>query len=140
MRASLAVVAIALSLAATPRAGAQELGTLFFTPKERSQLERQRRGESAEQSVAAQRDPVLTGYVKRSDGKSTVFLDQRPYPVRSESLQKALTPKSVERFEPPPAPETPAAESTAAESGSAAPATAQAKAAKPTPRKGAGDE
>jgi hypothetical protein len=131
---------VALSLAAMPRAGADELGTLFFTPKERSQLERQRRGESAEQSVAAQRDPVLTGYVKRSDGKSTVFLDRMPYPVRSESLQKALTPKRVERFEPPPAPEAPAAESTAAEPGSATPVAAQGKPASPTPRKGAGDE
>jgi hypothetical protein len=131
---------VALSLAAMPRAGAEELGTLFYTPKERSQLERQRRGESAGQAFSAPRDPVLTGYVKRSDGKSTVFLDQRPYPVRSDGLQKALNPKMVERYEPPPAPEAPAAESTAAEPGSPVPAAAQGKTASPVPGKGAGDE
>jgi hypothetical protein len=137
VRASLAFIAAALLLAAAPRAGAQELGTLFFTPQERAQLERQRRGESAEQASAVRRDPVLTGYVKRSDGKSTVFLDNRPYPVRSGSLQKALSPKIVERYEPPPEPEAPVAEP--AEAASSVPA-APAKAGTPAPRKGAGDE
>jgi hypothetical protein len=133
------MIAAALVLAATPRAGAEELGTLFFTPKEREQLERLRRGESVEQAIATRRDPVVTGYVKRSDGKSTVFLDSRPYPVRSERLQKALNPKVVERFDPPPAPEAPAAEPVA-EPGNSVPAAAPGKAGTPAPRKGAGDE
>lgn len=115
-----------LALNAMPAIGEDALGTLFYTPKEREQLERQRRGESPESAVTAPREPVLTGYVKRSDGKSTVFLDRRPYRVRSEKVQKALTPKMVERYEPPPPPPEAANESARPESDAPAPAAAPA--------------
>lgn len=100
MRTSLAIVLVALSGVA----GAQELGTLFHTPKEREVLDRMRRGEPAERAAFTRPDPVVTGYVKRSDGKSTVFLDKQPYPSRNERVQRLLEPTIVERYEPIPLP------------------------------------
>jgi hypothetical protein len=85
------------------------LGTLFHTPKEREQLERLRKGEKIPDGQAAieRPDPVITGYVKRSDGKSTVFIDKQPVPVRNPRLERRLEPKAVERYEPLPLPATP---------------------------------
>lgn len=94
---------------------AQELGTLFHSPKEREALERMRRGETVEQTLVPIPDPVVTGFVKRSDGKSTVFIDKRPYPARDPRMQRVLEPKIVERYEPvslPPLPAPPAGEET----------------------------
>jgi len=88
-------------------APAQELGTLFHSPKEREALERMRRGETVEQTLAPLPDPVVTGFVKRSDGKSTVFIDKRPYPARDPHMQGVLEPKIVERYEPVPLPPPP---------------------------------
>ena len=107
MRTSLAVILLAASTAVP----AQQLGTLFHSPKERETLERLRRGETPGQVAAPLPDPVLTGFVKRSDGKSTVFIDKKPYPARDPRMQEVLDPRIVERFEPiplPPAPEPPA--------------------------------
>ena len=104
MRARLFVLLLAASVAAP----AQQLGTLFHSPKERETLDRLRRGESVDQAFVPLPDPVVTGYVKRSDGKSTVFIDKRPYPARDPRVQGVLDPRIVERYEPvplPPAPE-----------------------------------
>jgi hypothetical protein len=98
-------------LAASTAVPAQQLGTLFHSAAEREAMERLRRGESPGQVGAPLPDPVLTGFVKRSDGKSTVFIDKRPYPARDPRMQEVLDPRIVERFEPiplPPAPEAPA--------------------------------
>lgn len=100
MRISLALALIVFSAAA----GAQQLGTLFHTPKEREALDRMRRGEPSERAAFTRPDPVVTGYVKRSDGKSTVFLDKQPFPSRNERLQRLLEPQVIERFEPIPLP------------------------------------
>lgn len=104
MRTRLALLLLAFS-AAVP---AQQLGTLFLSPQEREALDRQRRGESAEstgQAVVEKPLPAVTGYVKRSDGKSTVFLDKQPFAARDARLQGRLNPRIVERYEPlPPAP------------------------------------
>ncbi|NJD30063.1 MAG: hypothetical protein FIA92_17485 [Chloroflexi bacterium] len=51
---------------------------------------------------------MVTGFVKRSDGKSTVFIDKRPYPARDPRMQGVLEPKIVERYEPVPLPTLPA--------------------------------
>ena len=103
MRASVFVALMALSSAVS----AAELGTLFHSAKERDQLERLRKGEKMPDGQAAieRPDPVITGYVKRSDGKSTVFIDKQPVPVRNPRLERRLEPKAVERYEPLPVPQ-----------------------------------
>ena len=111
MRASLAI----LLLAAAMGADAQQLGTLFHSPAEREALDKLRRGDVPGKAVEAipLPDPVVTGFVKRSDGKSTVFIDKRPYPARDPRVQGVLDPRIVERYEPvplpPPAPAEPPA-------------------------------
>ena len=105
MRASLSIVLLALSTAAP----AADLGTLFFTAKEREQLEKSRRGDTPEAPAFVRPDPVITGYVKRSDGKSTVFIDKQPVPVRNPRLERRLEPRAVERFDPLPMPAEPEA-------------------------------
>lgn len=102
MRASLAI----LLLAAAMGAHAQQLGTLFHSPAEREALDKLRRGDVPGKAVEAipLPDPVVTGFVKRSDGKSTVFIDKRPYPARDPRVQGVLDPRIVERYEPVPLP------------------------------------
>lgn len=105
MRTSIAILLMAWSAAAA----GQQLGTLFHTPKERELLERLRRGEKVEEVAFTRPDPTLTGFVKRSDGKSTVFLDKEPMPVTDPRLQGLLDPRNVLQFEPAPAPPPPPA-------------------------------
>ncbi len=100
MRTSLFIFLLAASAAAP----AQQLGTLFHSQKERDTLDRMRRGESVDQAVAPLPDPVVTGYVKRSDGKSTVFIDKRAYPARDPRMQGMIEPRIIERYEPHPLP------------------------------------
>lgn len=100
MRASLFLFLLATSTAAP----AQQLGTLFHSPKERDTLDRMRRGERVDQAFAPLPDPVVTGYVKRSDGKSTVFIDKRAYPARDPRMQDAIEPRIIQRYEPIPQP------------------------------------
>jgi len=94
---------------------AQQLGTLFHSPAEREALDKLRRGDVPGKAVESipLPDPVVTGFVKRSDGKSTVFIDKRPYPARDPRVQGVLDPRIVERYEPiplpPPAPAEPPA-------------------------------
>jgi len=60
------------------------LDTLFHTPQERERLDRLRRGESvATPTIPGDvvRNRELTGYVKRSDGRGTAFIDGVPVPV-----------------------------------------------------------
>ena len=106
-----------LLLAASAAAPAQELGTLFHSPKERETLDRMRRGESVDQAVAPLPDPVVTGYVKRSDGKSTVFIDKRAYPARDPRVQDAIEPRIIQRYEPHPLPPSVPAAAVAPENG-----------------------
>jgi hypothetical protein len=104
VRASLAILLLLISAAA---AAQESLGTLFHTPKERDLLERLRRGEKIEAAVVTRPDPTITGYVKRSDGKSTVFLDKQPFAVGNPKDNELIEPEVVQRFEPelpPPAP------------------------------------
>lgn len=58
---------------------ADELRTLFHTADERRELDRLRRGEPPEQPPEQKRrPPVIGGFVKRSDGRATVWLDGKP--------------------------------------------------------------
>lgn len=77
--AALLACAAACACAATP------LGTLFHTPQERERLDRLRRGEAVAAPAAGASEPArqreITGYVKRSDGRGTAFIDGIPVPV-----------------------------------------------------------
>lgn len=93
-RASLAAAALLLAGAA----GAVELGTLFHSAEERNRLDRLRRGEppakvQAEAAAPAARREI-TGFVMRSDGRGTAFVDGIAVPVDPRNA-KLLDPKAV---------------------------------------------
>src|SRR5688572_5462970 len=58
------------------------LGRLFYKPEERAALDRARRGipdtPNNKTTDTPLREPTLTGYVKRSDGRSTIWVDGTP--------------------------------------------------------------
>ena len=95
------LAALALALAAAG-AAADDLGTLFFTAEERARLDKLRRGEPAAEhgsgtSGSAKR--ALTGFVQRSDGRTTVWIDGNPVPLNSPRNAK-LDPKAVQAYAP----------------------------------------
>jgi hypothetical protein len=75
----------AVACACACAAGAAPLETLFHSPQERERLDRLRRGEvvapEAPGVAEAPRKREITGYVKRSDGRGTAFIDGVPVPV-----------------------------------------------------------
>src|SRR5712691_2348930 len=83
-RARRALAAALLALGA-PAAQAMDFGTLFTSPEERARLDRLRRGEpeAPQAGTARSADPTVTGYVRRSDGRNTVWIDGRPVVVSS---------------------------------------------------------
>jgi hypothetical protein len=73
----LAFVGLVLLVAATA-AQAEELGRLFFTPEQRSALDARRKARVPDRpAVTSVVSPTtrLDGYVKRSGGRSTVFVN-----------------------------------------------------------------
>jgi len=94
-RVSLAAAACLLACAA----GAAELGTLFYSAEERDRLDRLRRGESPAKVQAEVAAPPprreITGYVMRSDGRGTAFVDGVPVPVDPRN-SKLLDPRAVQ--------------------------------------------
>lgn len=87
-----------LLLAAAAGAGAAELGTLFNTAEERNRLDRLRRGETADRALAPGAAREITGYVKRSDGRGTVWVDGVPVTVASPKSAAILDPRSVRAY------------------------------------------
>ena len=87
--------AAVLAALAVCTAQAAELGTLFTTPEERARLDRLRRGEpeAVMASEGVPREPVVTGYVKRSDGRNTVWIDGVPVATRKSTT--LLDPRAV---------------------------------------------
>jgi len=80
-RARRALAAALLAFAA-PAALGVDFGTLFTSAEERARLDRLRRGEpEASRSTPQSPDPAVTGYVRRSDGRNTVWIDGRPVVV-----------------------------------------------------------
>jgi len=74
----LAFAAAGAVLAAAPCAAQQPLGRLFFTPEQRQALDARRRARVPDKPAAvAAPSPTLRldGYVKRSDGRSTVWVN-----------------------------------------------------------------
>ena len=72
-------LAALLLVAATGAAAEQSLGTLFLSPEERARLDALRRGDApaAPGAAPAAREHTLTGFVQRSDGRTTVWIDGR---------------------------------------------------------------
>ena len=96
-RVSRALAALSLSLLGAAAWGA-ELGTLFHTPEERARLDKLRRGEPEVATYARASTPTLTGFVKRSDGRNTVWIDGAPVPVARPEAGPLLDPKSVRPY------------------------------------------
>jgi hypothetical protein len=93
VRAERLLLALGLALAAQA-AWAIELGTLFNTPEERARLDRLRRGEPAI-ATRARGASEVTGFVKRSDGRSTVWIDGVPMQVATPRAGPLLDPRAV---------------------------------------------
>ena len=92
----LAIVACACACAA----GAAPLDTLFHSPQERERLDKLRRGEAvvtAQQPGEPARSREITGYVKRSDGRGTAFIDGVPVPVDPRAAP-LLKPDEIRAF------------------------------------------
>lgn len=73
-------------LLSTP-AAADELGRLFFTPEQRSALDARRKARIPDKPAAVVvESPVtrLDGFVSRSGGKSTVWVNSEPVPEGSQ--------------------------------------------------------
>lgn len=72
-----AALAALLLLLAAPPAAAQALGRLFYTPEQREALDARRRARLPDKPAAAAPSPTtrLDGYVRRSSGRSTVWVD-----------------------------------------------------------------
>ena len=81
----LAVLFACLAAGGSAReAGAQELGRLFMTPEQRESLDARRKARVPDKPAAAPTVASPTtrvdGYVKRSGGPSTVWLNNEPLP------------------------------------------------------------
>jgi hypothetical protein len=88
-----ALLCACLLLAAFPARAQQPqpLGRLFFTPEQREALDARRRARVPDKpaaAVAASPTTRVDGFVKRSSGKSTLWLDG--YPVRDGSQPEGL--------------------------------------------------
>lgn len=82
MKARAAHIACVLLLVSTQASG-QELGRLFFTPEQRSSLDARRKARIPDKpATVVIESPVtrLDGYVSRSGGKSTVWVNGEPMP------------------------------------------------------------
>lgn len=88
----------ALACAVAASAGSAELGTLFHTPEERARLDRLRRGEpDTPGSASPGPRRQITGFVKRSDGHGTAFIDGVPVPVGPDK-SRLLEPGAVSGY------------------------------------------
>lgn len=99
------IVAALLAAAALDALGADDIGTLFNTPEERARLDKLRRGEptaiASPGAAMGRHRPALTGYVQRSDGRNTVWIDGRPVVVAEPGAKlepNMVQPQPGERF------------------------------------------
>jgi len=100
MRAALALLLGGTLLAAQAGAGAQELGRLFFTPDQRAALDARRRARVPDKPAAVPQvvHPVtrVDGAVRRSGGRSTVFVNGEPVQESPRGEGARLQPKGAE--------------------------------------------
>ena len=93
------IAALAMCIPALAGAAEVPLGTLFHTPEDRERLDRMRRGEPERpQASAPSGAPSVTGFVKRSDGRHTVWIDGTPISVRGAQAAPVFDPRSVRAY------------------------------------------
>ena len=93
------LLALALCAPAFVLAAPAALGTLFHTAEERERLERIRRGEPESPAApAASGASSVTGFVKRSDGRHTVWIDGAPITVRGTQASPVFDTRSVRAY------------------------------------------
>jgi hypothetical protein len=102
---ALALIAIGDVMAAEP------LGRLFFTPERRAALDRQRQFNTQEIQALEGASVSLDGIVRRSSGKTTVWVNRQPLQDNSTAsgVGVALSPKDPGRAVLTPGDEAPAA-------------------------------
>jgi hypothetical protein len=82
-RTAVMILLAAVASAATPSFAAETLGRLFFTPAQRAQLDTARSQKSRaslstdEEAAPLPETVTYSGMVRRNDGKSTVWLNNR---------------------------------------------------------------
>ena len=94
-RALLAVVALLLA-ARVPPAAAQDIGRLFFTPEQRDALDARRKARVPDKPSAPVVESPTTridGYVQRSGGLSTVWVNGQAVPQGSQPEGMRVTPE-----------------------------------------------
>jgi hypothetical protein len=92
-------VALLLATLAACAAHADDLGRLFYTPAEREQLDRLRRGEEVQAAAAPSGGRhAVTGYVQRSDGRGVVWIDGRPVVVSGPGAKRIFDPREVNAY------------------------------------------
>ncbi|MGH8749077.1 MAG: hypothetical protein ACREU5_08205 [Burkholderiales bacterium] len=95
MNRALPALAGILLAAASAAAAAQELGRLFFTPEQRAELDARRKARVPDKPAAVlieSPSTTLDGYVKRSDGKSTLFLNGEPVTEGADAQRAQVIP------------------------------------------------
>lgn len=93
-RIALAALALGLLGAAAPCA-AQELGRLFFTPEQRAGLDARRKARIPDKPAAVTVESPTTrvdGHVRRSGGRSTVWVNGEPTPEGTQPEGLRLRP------------------------------------------------
>lgn len=94
-RHSAACALAALSALAVP-ASPSDLGTLFHTAEERTRLDQLRRGEPDPVTGApARTSHEVTGFVRRSDGRATVWINGVPVVVAGPAAKELLDPSKM---------------------------------------------
>jgi|SRR3954469_20947846 hypothetical protein len=89
------IVAALLLAASMGASAAIDLGTLFTSAEERDRLDRLRRGDPVQLGSGHSGQRAVTGYVKRSDGRSTVWIDGVPLQVATPKAGPMLDPGAV---------------------------------------------
>jgi hypothetical protein len=92
-------IGLALAALLATAAHAADLGTLFYSPAEREQLDRLRRGEPVQaQAPAADGRHAVTGFVERSDGRGVAWIDGRPVVVDGRDAKRVFDPRAVSAY------------------------------------------
>ncbi|MGA7984616.1 MAG: hypothetical protein WCA01_05480 [Burkholderiales bacterium] len=95
MKRALPALAGILLAAAAASAVAQDLGRLFFTPEQRAELDARRKARVPDRPAAVVTESpstTLDGYVMRSNGKSTVFLNGEPITEGADAKRAQVVP------------------------------------------------